>query len=186
MYRFIVLYVCIYVAPWSCEAQHFVPLYVPTCSGMTIKLNLNLNLNLRWQESIGWRERSGISKGPRGGNLTRVAVSTVALYVNTLTTWLSARTNFYYLYYMQFILTRICVFAPSLMLTSNWNCLHLKVKVDKSATRQITLTFTDTLLPFRCIYIVLRMFRLFDWKTRGSYRWSLWFWTKHPCVCVSV
>ncbi len=46
MYRFIVLYVCIYVAPWSCEARHFVPLYVPTCSGMTIKLNLNLNLNL--------------------------------------------------------------------------------------------------------------------------------------------
>ncbi len=44
MYRFIVLYVCIYVAPWSCEARHFVPLYVPTCSGMTIKLNLNLNL----------------------------------------------------------------------------------------------------------------------------------------------
>ncbi len=42
MYRFIVLYVCIYVAPWSCEARHFVPLYVPTCSGMTIKLNLNL------------------------------------------------------------------------------------------------------------------------------------------------
>ncbi len=40
MYRFIVLYVCIYVAPWSCEARHFVPLYVPTCSGMTIKLNL--------------------------------------------------------------------------------------------------------------------------------------------------
>ncbi len=47
MYRFIVLYVCIYVAPWSCEARHFVPLYVPTCSGMTIKLNLNLNLNLK-------------------------------------------------------------------------------------------------------------------------------------------
>ncbi len=46
MYRFIVLYVCIYVAPWTCEARHFVPLYVPTCSGMTIKLNLNLNLNL--------------------------------------------------------------------------------------------------------------------------------------------
>ncbi len=43
MYGFIVSYVCIYVAPWSCEAQHFVPLYVPTCSGMTIKLNLNLN-----------------------------------------------------------------------------------------------------------------------------------------------
>ncbi len=34
------LYVCIYVAPWSCEARYFVPLYVPTCSGMTIKLNL--------------------------------------------------------------------------------------------------------------------------------------------------
>ncbi len=46
MYRFIVLYVCIYVAPWSCEARHFVPLYVPTCSGMTIKLNLNLIPNL--------------------------------------------------------------------------------------------------------------------------------------------
>ncbi len=51
MYRFIlfyfVLYICIYVAPWSCEARHLVPLYVHTCSGMTIKLNLNLNLNLR-------------------------------------------------------------------------------------------------------------------------------------------
>ncbi len=34
------LYVCIYVAPWSCEARHFVPLYEPTCSGMTIQLNL--------------------------------------------------------------------------------------------------------------------------------------------------
>ncbi len=42
MYRFIVLYVCIYVAPWTREARHFIPLYVPTCSGMTIKLNLNL------------------------------------------------------------------------------------------------------------------------------------------------
>ncbi len=40
------LYICIYVAPWSCEARHLVPLYVHTCSGMTIKLNLNLNLNL--------------------------------------------------------------------------------------------------------------------------------------------
>ncbi len=44
VYRFILftslLYACIYVAPWSCEARHFVPLYVPTCSGMTIKLNL--------------------------------------------------------------------------------------------------------------------------------------------------
>ncbi len=48
MYRFIlfyfVLYICIYVAPWFCEARHLVPLYVHTCSGMTIKLNLNLNL----------------------------------------------------------------------------------------------------------------------------------------------
>ncbi len=34
------LYICIYVAPWSCEARHLVPLYVHTCSGMTIKLNL--------------------------------------------------------------------------------------------------------------------------------------------------
>ncbi len=49
MYRFIlfyfVLYICINVAPWSCEARHLVPLYVHTCSGLTIKLNLNLNLN---------------------------------------------------------------------------------------------------------------------------------------------
>ncbi len=43
------LYVCIYVAPWSCEARHFVPLYVPTCSGMTIKLNLNLT----WRKNYG-------------------------------------------------------------------------------------------------------------------------------------
>ncbi len=44
VYRFIlfyfVLYICIHVAPWSCEARHLVPLYVHTCSGMTIKLNL--------------------------------------------------------------------------------------------------------------------------------------------------
>ncbi len=44
VYRFILfyfmLYICIYVAPWSCETRHLVPLYVHTCSGMTIKLNL--------------------------------------------------------------------------------------------------------------------------------------------------
>ncbi len=43
MYRFIlfyfVLYICIDIAPWSCEARRFVPLYVHTCSAMTIKLN---------------------------------------------------------------------------------------------------------------------------------------------------
>ncbi len=47
MYRFIlfyfVLYICIYLAPWCCEARHLVPLYVHTCSGMTIKLNLTSN-----------------------------------------------------------------------------------------------------------------------------------------------
>ncbi len=37
---YVCIYVCIYVAPWTREARHFVPLYVPTCSGMTIKLNL--------------------------------------------------------------------------------------------------------------------------------------------------
>ncbi len=51
MYRFIlfyfVLYICIYVPPWSCEARHLVPLYVHTCSGMTIKLNLTW-LDLTW------------------------------------------------------------------------------------------------------------------------------------------
>ncbi len=52
MYRFIVLYVCIYVAPWSCEARHLVPLYVPTCSRMTIKLNLNLNLNMNFTKDL--------------------------------------------------------------------------------------------------------------------------------------
>ncbi len=36
---FFLLHCCIYVAPWSCEARRFIPLYVPTCSGMTIKLN---------------------------------------------------------------------------------------------------------------------------------------------------
>ncbi len=53
VYRFIVFFftsllcACIYVAPCgSCEAWHFVPLYVPTCSGMTIKLNLT------WRESL--------------------------------------------------------------------------------------------------------------------------------------
>ncbi len=50
MYRFIlfyfVLYICIYVAPWSCEARHLVPLYVHTCSGMTIKAQLELELEL--------------------------------------------------------------------------------------------------------------------------------------------
>ncbi len=42
VYRFIlfyfVLYICIHVAPWSCEARHLVPLYVHRCSGMTIKI----------------------------------------------------------------------------------------------------------------------------------------------------
>ncbi len=38
------MFMLIYVAPWSCETRHFVPLYVHKCSGMTIKLNLNLNL----------------------------------------------------------------------------------------------------------------------------------------------
>ncbi len=56
VYRFIlfyfVMYICIYVAPWSCEARHLVPLYVHTCSVMTIKLNLNLNLNLIRSYSI--------------------------------------------------------------------------------------------------------------------------------------
>ncbi len=33
-----------------------------------------------------WREGSGIGKGPRDGNQTRVAASTVALYVGALTT----------------------------------------------------------------------------------------------------
>ncbi len=37
VYRFIlfyfVLYICIYVAPWSCETRHLVPLYVHTSGG---------------------------------------------------------------------------------------------------------------------------------------------------------
>ncbi len=50
MYRFIlfyfVLYICINVAPWSCEAQHLVPLYVHTCSGVYNKAQLELELLL--------------------------------------------------------------------------------------------------------------------------------------------
>ncbi len=45
------------------------------------------------QESIGWREGGGISKGPRDGNRTWVTVSTVVLYVGALTTRLSASTQ---------------------------------------------------------------------------------------------
>lgn len=49
MYRFKIVsyfYCCMfifmfnYVAQWSCEARYFVPLYVHTYSGMTIKLEL--------------------------------------------------------------------------------------------------------------------------------------------------
>ncbi len=43
------LYICIYVAAWSCEERHLVPLYVHTCSVMTIKLNLTW-LDLTWLE----------------------------------------------------------------------------------------------------------------------------------------
>ncbi len=56
VYRFIlfyfVSYVCINVAPWSCEARHLVPLYVHTCSGMTIKLNLTWNTGLGQIRSV--------------------------------------------------------------------------------------------------------------------------------------
>ncbi len=41
------------------------------------------------QESIRWREGGVIGKGPRDGNRSRVATSTVALYVGTLTTRLT-------------------------------------------------------------------------------------------------
>lgn len=46
------------------------------------------------QESIGWRQ--GIGKEPQDGNQTRVATSTVALYVDTLTTRLSVPTSVYH------------------------------------------------------------------------------------------
>ncbi len=35
-------YICIYVAPWSCETRHLVPLYVHTCSGNDNKAQLDL------------------------------------------------------------------------------------------------------------------------------------------------
>ncbi len=71
MYRFIVLYVCIYVAPWSCEARHFVPLYVPTCSGMTIKLNLNLNLTLKVEAGSRNRNRGNSPSNTQVGRINR-------------------------------------------------------------------------------------------------------------------
>ncbi len=50
VYRFILFYfivVCLYSCMlYVCEARHFVPLYVHTCSGMTIKLNLT------WQTEL--------------------------------------------------------------------------------------------------------------------------------------
>lgn len=30
--------ICLYATPWFCAIQHLVPLYVPTCSEMTINL----------------------------------------------------------------------------------------------------------------------------------------------------
>ncbi|KAL1279008.1 hypothetical protein QQF64_025681 [Cirrhinus molitorella] len=40
----------------------------------------------RHQESIGWRKGSGMNKGPQDGKRTPVTVSTVALYIDGLTT----------------------------------------------------------------------------------------------------
>ncbi len=61
---------------------------------------------LFWEDRkvLGWREGSRISKGPRGGNRTRAAVSAVALYVDALTMKLSAPTDFFFcLHFLQFI-----------------------------------------------------------------------------------
>ncbi len=49
-----------------------------------------------WQEIIGWRERGGIGKGPCDGNRTQVAVHTVMLHVDALTTRLLAPTSSVY------------------------------------------------------------------------------------------
>ncbi len=49
-------------------------------------------LLLREDGEILGRKRSRFGKGPQGGNRTWVAVSTVALYVDALTTRLSAMT----------------------------------------------------------------------------------------------
>ncbi len=52
------LYVCIHVAPWSCESRHFVPPYVHTCSGMTIKLNLTCVIKFLDREEGGGNRRT--------------------------------------------------------------------------------------------------------------------------------
>ncbi len=67
------LYICIYVAPWSCEAQHLVPLYVHTCSGMTIKLNLTW-LDLTWLD-LTWLPHTKHKIKPSPGPFSSTVVA---------------------------------------------------------------------------------------------------------------
>ncbi len=61
---------------------------------------------------LGWREGSSISKGPRGGNRTRAAVSAVALYVDALTMKLSAPTDFFFTFFTVYQFMHSLGFKP--------------------------------------------------------------------------
>ncbi len=82
----------------------------------------------RRQESTGRREGSGIGKGPRDVNRTRVAVSAVALCVNALTTRLLAPTiflflmfkslnNLFYIFMIYLIISFLSTHTPTAVLT---------------------------------------------------------------------
>ncbi len=72
-----------YGSPCHLTFFTFTKLYIFLCIytfwGILCLLLLDRTVECR-QESIGWRERSGIGKGPRDGTQTLVAVSTFVLW----------------------------------------------------------------------------------------------------------
>ncbi len=114
MYRFIlfyfVLYICIYVAPWSCETRHLVPLYVHTCSGMTIKLNLTwLDFNSLMRSSIS---------ASLGGGLT---ASTTPQSVGKSKRWENVNLSVL----LRLLLLTFCVWLPYFCFPSLWLYLYI-------------------------------------------------------------
>lgn len=106
----------------------------------------------RQQKSTGWREGSGICKGPRDRNRTRVTMSAVVLYVDTLTTRLLAPAIEVYFKqchnYCGLILKvlnlkgfcEVCVGAVSLFIC-NTICFHviLKHRIEKRLKSKFSL-----------------------------------------------